>query len=101
MARRVFILSPARCDGERAEMLMSPRATFDLARRMREPGGASLGEVMSFMSGLYFRGKLAYAETFARPPARSHGVLVITSDSGLQPSTTMITGEGLRRAARV
>ncbi|MGH7341554.1 MAG: hypothetical protein ACREKH_13770, partial [Candidatus Rokuibacteriota bacterium] len=60
--RRVFLLSPARSDGERAEMMVSPRAGFPLARRLREPAGAPLGEVMSFLSGLYFRGKLAYAE---------------------------------------
>ena len=48
---------------------MSDRATFDLAVRLRGPGGAALGEVFSFMSGLYFRGKLAYARTFPAPPA--------------------------------
>src|SRR5258708_29434222 len=64
MARRVFFLSPANCGGERAQLLFSPRATFDLARRLREPGGAPLGEVMSFVSGLYFRGKLTYAARF-------------------------------------
>ena len=101
MSRRVFVLSPARCDGERAEMVMSPRATFGLARRMRERTGAPLGEVMSFLSGLYFRGKLAYAEAFARPPAGADGVLVITSDSGLQTPATPVTVAALRRAARV
>jgi hypothetical protein len=100
-ARRVFLLSPARCDGERAEMMLSPRAGFPLARRLREPAGAPLGEVMSFLSGLYFRGKLAYAEAFARPPARTPGVLVITSAAGLQPPSTPLTAEALRGAARV
>ena len=101
MSRRVFVLSPARCDGERAEMVMSPRATFGLARRMRERTGAPLGEVMSFLSGLYFRGKLAYAEAFARPPSSGDRVLVITSDSGLQTPATPVTVAALRRAARV
>jgi hypothetical protein len=101
MGRRVFILSPARCDGERAEMLLSSRATFGLARKIREPTGAPLGEVMSFLSGLYFRGKLAYAEAFARPPAGGDGVLVITSDSGLQTPATPVTTAVLRHAARV
>ena len=99
--RRVFLLSPARCDGERAEMMLSPRAVFPLARRLREPAGAPLGEVMSFLSGLYFRGKLAYAEAFARPPAGAHGVFVITSDAGLRPPSTPLTAEALRQAARV
>ena len=99
--RRVFILSPARADGERAQMLLSPRATFPLAMRLRSVEGAPLGEVMSFLSGLYFRGKLAYARAFARPPARTEGVLVITSDGGLQPASAPLTVEALQRAARV
>jgi hypothetical protein len=99
--RRVFVLSPARSDGERAEMLLSPRAMFPLARRLREPDGAPLGEVMSFLSGLYFRGKLTYAEAFARPPAGVDGVLVITADTGLAPPGRPVTAAGLRRTARV
>ena len=99
--RRVFLLSPARSDGERAELLLSPRAKFPLACRLREATGAPLGEVMSFLSGLYFRGKLTYAETFARPPARTPGVLVITSDRGLQPPSLPLTADALQRAAGV
>jgi len=99
--RRVFLLSPARSDGERAAMLMSPRAGFPLARRLRDATGAPLGEVMSFLSGLYFRGKLTYAEAFARPPARTDGVLVITSDRGLVPPSTPLTLEAMRNAAQV
>jgi hypothetical protein len=99
--RRVFLLSPARSDGERAAMLTSPRAMFPLARRLRDPAGAPLGDVMTFCSGLYFRGKLVYAETFARPPARTHGVFVITPDRGLQPPSSPLTLEAMRRAAAV
>ena len=76
---RVFLLSPARCDGKRAKMLLNPAATFELARRVRAPEGAPIGEVFSFLSGLYFRGKLAYATTFGEPA----GGLVITTDRGL------------------
>jgi hypothetical protein len=97
----VFILSPARADGERAQMLLSPRASFPLAVRLRTAAGAPLGDVMSFLSGLYFRGKLAYARTFARPPARTEGVLVITADAGLRPPSTPLTVEALQGAARV
>jgi hypothetical protein len=99
--RRVFLLSPARSDGERAELLLSPRAKFPLACRLREPAGAPLGEIMSFCSGLYFRGKLTYAHAFARPPAGVDGVLVITSNSGLQPPSLPLTASTLRDAARV
>ena len=91
---RVFLLSPAHCGGERARLLLSPRATFDLARRVRAPGGARLGEVFSFLSGLYFRGKLAYAERFGLP-------LVITTNAGLRPADEPATLETLRAAARV
>ena len=91
---RVFLLSPAHCGGERAQLLFSPRAGFDLARRLRTPDGATLGEVFSFLSGLYFRGKLAYAERFGLP-------LVITTNAGLRPADDRVTLETLRQAARV
>ena len=81
--------------------MLAPRAGFSLAQRLREPTGAPLGEVMSFLSGLYFRGKLAYAEAFARPPAGAAGVLVITSGAGLQPPSAPLTTTALRQAARV
>ena len=100
---RVFLLSPASCGGERARLLTSPRARVDLARRLREPAGAPLGEVFSFLSGLYFRGKLAYARAFAAPPrdVPGRGVLVITADSGLQPADTPFTLASLQAAAAV
>ena len=82
-------------------MMLSPRATFPLARRLREPGGAPLGEVMSFLSGLYFRGKLTYAEAFVRAASGAAGVLVITQDAGLRPPSAPLTAAALRQAARV
>jgi hypothetical protein len=93
---RVFLLSPADCAGDRARLILSPRAAFPLAVRLRD-GGATLGEVMSFMSGLYFRGKLAYARAFARPP---QGVLVITPNAGLLAAEQIVTLVDLRRFAR-
>jgi hypothetical protein len=39
---QVFLLSPARCDGRRAQMVMSPKAEFALATRLREPAGAPI-----------------------------------------------------------
>src|SRR5438067_12975516 len=94
MSRRVFLLSPANCGGERAQLLFSPGAKFDLARRLSTRGGASLGEVMSFASGLYFRGKLTYAARFGVP-------LVITPHAGLRPPDDPVTLARLRAAARV
>ncbi len=64
---RVFLLSPANCNGLRARRLLHPTTRSDLARCLRSPEGAPLGDVFTFMSSLYFRGKLAYARTFARP----------------------------------
>jgi hypothetical protein len=80
---------------------MSDRATFDLAVRLRGPGGAALGEVFSFMSGLYFRGKLAYARTFAVSPdpgssTAGTGIFVITPAAGLRAPDTIVTREALR-----
>src|ERR1700751_1696558 len=81
-AQRVFLLSPAYAGGERARMVMSDRAQFDLARRLRSEG-ATIAEVFTFLSGLYFRGKIAYANTFARVNNGNSGVLVITPTRGL------------------
>ena len=64
-------------------MMMSERAQFDLARRLRGDDLPTLGEVFSFLSGLYFRGKLAYANAFADPALGGADVLVITPNRGL------------------
>ncbi|MGC4085738.1 MAG: hypothetical protein QM736_27330 [Vicinamibacterales bacterium] len=65
---RLFLLSPANCNGRRAQMVLSPRAAFDLAHRLRSQQGVPLGELFAFVSGLYFRGKLTYARRFAASP---------------------------------
>jgi hypothetical protein len=98
---RVFLLSPASCGGERARLVLNDRAGFDLARTLRTPGGATLGEVFSFLSGLYFRGKLRYASAFARPPGGVPGVLVITPGDGLVLPETRVTVDRLRAWAGV
>jgi hypothetical protein len=84
---RVFLLSPARSGGKRAAMLLNKRATFDLARRLRLKS-ASLGEAFTFLSGLYFRGKIIYAKKFAHPPLGLPGAFVITSNRGLLDANT-------------
>jgi hypothetical protein len=93
---RTFLLSPAYAGGQRARMIMSERAQFELARRLRSPDRPTLGEVFAFLSGLYFRGKLTYANVFAQPAPRTSGVLVITPNRGLVPATTPIGIEDLR-----
>jgi hypothetical protein len=82
-------------------MVFRREARFDLARRLRTGQGAPLGDVFSFLSGLYFRGKLAYAREFARPPEGAAGVFVITASAGLMPADAFVTLEHLQRFARV
>lgn len=98
--RRIFLLSPANSGGLRAKLLLQPAAQFDLAKRLRGEA-ASLGEAFAFISGLYFRGKLAYAATFAAPPAGIPGSFVITSGYGLLPPETVVTVDHLRQIASV
>lgn len=96
----IFLLSPAHCGGKRAALLTRDEAAFDLAVRFRSPYGAPLGEVFSFLSGLYFRGKLAYSERFARPTATAPGTLVITSSRGVVSPQTPLTPMLLDEFAR-
>ena len=90
MIERVFLLSPAYAGGQRARMILSERAQFDLARRLRSEQRPSLGEVFTFLSGLYFRGKLAYANAFAPEGKTRSSVLVITPTRGLVPAATPV-----------
>ena len=98
---RVFLLSPARCDGKRAQVLLNESATFALAERLRSPAGAPLGEVFAFLSGLYFRGKLAYAARFGRVPDRGDSSLVITTDRGLVAPSESVRRDDLLAFAQV
>jgi len=87
-------------------MVMSPAAQFALARQLRSAEGTPLGDVFSFVSGLYFRGKLAYARRFATPPdpadpVAAGGVLVITPNAGLRSADTTVTLESLQAFAAV
>lgn len=96
---RVFLLSPARLDGKRGAMLFREGASFPLAAQLRTIDGCPIGEVFRFVSGLYFRGKLAYANAFARAPSAAgwmgNGALVITQNRGLVPVTTRVCLEHL------
>jgi hypothetical protein len=101
---RIFLLSPANCSGHRAQLVLAPAARFPLARELQSRDGATLGDLFSFMSGLYFRGKLAYARRFARPPdpddpVTADGVLVITPNAGLRAADTRVTVDSLRAFA--
>ncbi len=69
--------------------------------QLRSPAGAPLGEVFRFASGLYFRGKLAYAEAFGRPPRGLPGALVVAPGWGLVPADLRIRAADLRALAAV
>lgn len=99
-AHRLFLLSPAKAGGVRYEMLVRERAGSDLARKLRN-GAATIAEVYTFISGLYFRGKVAYAERFCEPPPGMHPALVIVPGAGLIPPDTVVTIEQLRAIAEI
>jgi hypothetical protein len=87
---RIFLLSPASVAGARAGLLFRRNSELEIARRLRGPG-VPLSELFSFMSSLYFRGKLAYALAFSNAPEGIHGTFVITASGGLLPPETVIT----------
>ena len=99
---KIFLLSPASLTGERARQLLSPDAGFDTARRYRSPEGVPIEEAFSFLSSLYFRGKIAYARHFAEPPEDlpSSGVLVIAPGFGFVPAGWHLTEERMETLRR-
>lgn len=97
---RIFLLSPAFAGGKRGELVLRDEAAFPLAKRLRAPGGAPLGDVFSFLSGLYFRGKMAYVRRFAVPPLPGlPGAFVITPTRGLMPPDAPVGADLLREFA--
>jgi hypothetical protein len=94
--RRVFLLSPANSSGVRAQRLFNTEGTSTLSRKLRG-AGAPLGEVYRFVSSLYFRGKLAYAERFQNPPEGVPGVYIITAGAGLMLPGAIVTLHDLKK----
>jgi hypothetical protein len=86
----------------RAAQLTSPQSRFDAAERYRSPEGVTIGEAFTFMSSLYFRGKIEYARHFAAPPAEmalgteDDGILVISQGFGLVPPSWPLTPERMK-----
>ena len=102
---RIFLLSPANLAGTRAKQALSPNAQFALAAALRSADGAPLGDLFSFVSGLYFRGKLTYARRFARPaepdnPIVGNGIHIITANAGLRTPDTLVTHAAVKAFAR-
>ena len=94
----IYLLSPAHCGGRRATLLLKPGASSPLALRLRD-GTLPLGEAFAFMSGLYFRGKLAYARAFTARHATGAACLVITPTRGLLDPDTLVSVELLQEFA--
>ena len=97
--QRLFLISPANVAGLRAAQLLNPKASFALARQFRSEG-LPLGTVFTFLSALYFRGKLTYAQTFARPDAGDL-VRIITTNRGLMDPGELITPKDLQAFGKV
>jgi predicted kinase len=97
----LFLISPANLGGQRGALLFNPGARFPLAEQLRTPEGAPLGDVFSFVSGLYFRGKRAYAEAFGKAPDGLSAGLVISPAEGLRFLYEPVTLERLRGWAHV
>ncbi len=82
-------------------MVLSERGGFDLAQQLRSQG-APLGDLFRFVSGLYFRGKLAYSERFASaPPGLQAASYVIAPGRGLLPPHTIVTLSDFQAMAAV
>jgi hypothetical protein len=77
--------------------LLRPGAKMALAAKLAA-GILTLGEAFTFMSGLYFRGKVAYSGTFGCQPTPA---LVITPTRGLLPPDTLVSAKVLHEFARV
>jgi hypothetical protein len=90
---RAFLLSPANTSAIRGQLLLNGNSEFELAQRIRRQGDP-LGELFSFISSLYFRGKLAYAKAFS-PSTGFPSTLVVTTSRGLLSPETVITLDDL------
>jgi hypothetical protein len=75
-------------------MLLNPHSKSELTQQLRTTG-IPLDEAFSFMSSLYFRGKLAYATTFAKSVIGLPTTLVITPSRGLLRPETIVKIEDL------
>jgi hypothetical protein len=71
-----------------------------LALRLQRDG-LPLGELFSFINGLYFRGKLAYARAFAEVPPGMPGAFVVTASRGLVPPDKVVSIAELQEMLRV
>ena len=97
------MLSPADLNGVRARQFLSPSARARAAVTLRSGDGVPIADAFTFISGLYFRGKFAYARRFAAPPAswEDEGIYVIAPGFGLVPPSWPLDKIRLRRLRRI
>ncbi len=95
------MLSPANLNGTRGRRAVAPEAKGAVAARLRSDEGIPLGELFTYVSGLYFRGKLIYARRFAAPldPSGDSGIHVITPNDGLRSPDTRVTLKSVKAFA--
>jgi hypothetical protein len=109
-APTIFLLSPARCGGERARQLARSREAA-LGDRLRA-GDAPIGDVFAWLSALYFRGKLAYARRFGAalvmapglglcPPEQPLSIAMLEAMGSVAVESEAFTTPLRRDAARV
>lgn len=91
-ARTVFLLSPASVKGLRAKQMMSPRSNSEAGKLYRSAEGVPVAMAFTYMSALYFRGKIAYALHFAKHA----DIFVIAPGFGLVPPAWRITEERMK-----
>lgn len=99
---KIFLLSPASLNGERARLLLDPRARFATAQSLRSEEGVPIGDAFAFLSSLYFRGKITYARHFGvpLPDLPASGALVIAPGFGLVPPDWPVTLERVKKLRR-
>jgi hypothetical protein len=73
-------------------LLLRPEPGFALARDF-QARGAALGELFQFASGLYFRGKLAYARAFGSGMVIAPGRGLLSPDTLVRPADLLRMGE--------
>jgi hypothetical protein len=99
---KIFLLSPASLNGERARLLLDPRARFATAQSLQSEEGVPIGDAFAFLSSLYFRGKITYARHFGVPltDLPASGALVIAPGFGLVPPDWPVTLERVKKLRR-
>lgn len=88
----VFLISPARCNSDRARQLLTSKRSA-LGAQIWEHS-APLGDIFAWLSSLYFRGKLTYARRFGTP-------LIMAPGLGLRAPEALISAAMFKAMAGI